>query len=116
MAYPRAQHNLVLLPTGFYIGLHWGVPGVAWAWAIGFPISVAPGFVDNPPTTSRQTLLESLDTTAEFVGVGVERLDYTKAIEILKRSGKKFDYAPEWLDRAPASISSIFFPPQSSDS
>lgn len=33
---------LVLLPTGFYIGLHWGVPGVAWAWAIGFPISVAP--------------------------------------------------------------------------
>jgi O-antigen/teichoic acid export membrane protein len=33
---------LVLLPTGFYVGLHWGVPGVAWAWAIGFPISVAP--------------------------------------------------------------------------
>ena len=33
---------LVLLPACFYVGLHWGVPGVAWAWAIGFPISVAP--------------------------------------------------------------------------
>lgn len=34
--------TLALLPTGFYIGLKWGVPGVACAWAIGFPISVAP--------------------------------------------------------------------------
>ena len=33
-----------------------------------FPISVAPGFVDNPPATSRQELLASLDITAEFIG------------------------------------------------
>jgi len=33
---------LVVLPAGFYVGLHWGVPGVAWAWAIGFPITVLP--------------------------------------------------------------------------
>jgi PST family polysaccharide transporter len=33
---------LVLLPTGFYVGLHWGVSGVAWAWAIVFPLSIAP--------------------------------------------------------------------------
>jgi len=34
--------TLALLPAGFYIGLQWGVPGVAWSWAIGFPITVAP--------------------------------------------------------------------------
>ena len=34
--------TLVVLPVGFYVGLHWGVPGVAWAWAIGFPITVLP--------------------------------------------------------------------------
>ncbi len=33
---------LVLLPTGFYVGLNWGVAGVALAWAIVFPVSVAP--------------------------------------------------------------------------
>jgi hypothetical protein len=34
--------TLVVLPVGFYVGLYWGVPGVAWAWAIGFPITVLP--------------------------------------------------------------------------
>jgi len=34
--------TLVVLPVGFYVGLHWGVAGVAWAWAIGFPITVLP--------------------------------------------------------------------------
>jgi trehalose 6-phosphate synthase len=65
-----------------------------------FPISVAPGFVDNPPTTSRQTLLESLDTTAEFVGVGVERLDYTKGLpERFRALGRFFERFPEYRER-----------------
>ncbi|MGH7318522.1 MAG: trehalose-6-phosphate synthase, partial [Candidatus Rokuibacteriota bacterium] len=45
-----------------------------------FPISVAPEFVDDPPKISRQALLSDLGITAEFVGVGVERLDYTKGL------------------------------------
>jgi len=65
-----------------------------------FPISVAPGFVDNPPTTSRQALLESLDTTAEFLGVGVERLDYTKGLpERFRALGRFFERFPEYRER-----------------
>jgi trehalose 6-phosphate synthase len=65
-----------------------------------FPISVAPGFVDNPPTTSRQTLLQSLDTQAEFLGVGVERLDYTKGLpERFRALGRFFERFPEYRER-----------------
>ena len=35
----------VVLPLCFYVGVHWGVAGVAWAWAIGFPLSALPSFV-----------------------------------------------------------------------
>jgi len=35
----------VLLPACFYVGIHWGVVGVAWAWVIGFPLSIAPAVV-----------------------------------------------------------------------
>ena len=65
-----------------------------------FPISVAPGFVDNPPATSRQELLASLDTTAEFIGVGVERLDYTKGLpERFRALGRFFERFPEYRER-----------------
>jgi trehalose 6-phosphate synthase len=45
-----------------------------------FPISVAPRFVDEPPTTSRAALLQELGIDVEFLGVGVERIDYTKGL------------------------------------
>jgi trehalose 6-phosphate synthase len=45
-----------------------------------FPISVAPEFVDSPPSTSRREFLEELGVTAEFLGVGVERVDYAKGL------------------------------------
>jgi trehalose-6-phosphate synthase/HAMP domain-containing protein len=45
-----------------------------------FPISVAPEFVDDPPRVSRSELLRRLGITAEFIGVGVERIDYTKGL------------------------------------
>jgi len=45
-----------------------------------FPISVAPEFVDDPPRVSRAELLRRLGITAEFLGVGVERIDYTKGL------------------------------------
>ncbi len=45
-----------------------------------FPISVAPEFVADPPTTTRQELLDSLGISTEFLGVGVERIDYTKGL------------------------------------
>jgi trehalose-6-phosphate synthase/HAMP domain-containing protein len=45
-----------------------------------FPISVAPDFVDDPPAVSRDTLLARLGVSAGFLGVGVERVDYTKGL------------------------------------
>lgn len=36
---------LVLLPTCFWVGLQWGVPGLAIAWAIAFPLSIVPRLV-----------------------------------------------------------------------
>lgn len=36
---------LIVLPIGFYAGVSWGVTGVAWAWVIGFPVSIAPAIV-----------------------------------------------------------------------
>jgi trehalose 6-phosphate synthase len=45
-----------------------------------FPISVAPRFIDEPPATSRAALLQELGLDVEFLGVGVERIDYTKGL------------------------------------
>src|SRR5262249_1718755 len=57
-----------------------------------FPISVAPEFVDDPPNVSRRELLERLGVEAEFLGVGVERLDYTKGLpERLRALGHFFE-------------------------
>ena len=65
-----------------------------------FPISVAPTFVDDPPKTSREELLAELGISAEFVGVGVERLDYTKGIpERFLAIGRLFERFPEYRER-----------------
>src|SRR2546422_4124146 len=45
-----------------------------------FPISVAPEFVADPPTTTRQEVLDGLGISTEFLGVGVERIDYTQGL------------------------------------
>jgi trehalose-6-phosphate synthase len=45
-----------------------------------FPISVAPRFIDEPPPTSRAALLQELGIDVELLGVGVERIDYTKGL------------------------------------
>src|SRR5207244_3467524 len=65
-----------------------------------FPISVAPTFVDDPPKTSREELLAELGISAEFVGVGVERLDYTKGIpERFLAIGRRFERLREYRAR-----------------
>jgi len=45
-----------------------------------FPISVAPEFLDEPPRSSREALLAELGLSMEFLGVGVDRIDYTKGL------------------------------------
>jgi len=65
-----------------------------------FPISVAPEFVDDPPRTSREELLQELGVSAEFLGVGVERIDYTKGLpERFRALRWFFERHPEYRER-----------------
>jgi trehalose 6-phosphate synthase len=65
-----------------------------------FPISVAPDFVEAPPATSRADLLAGLGGQVEFLGVGVERVDYTKGLpERFRALGRFFERYPEYRER-----------------
>jgi trehalose 6-phosphate synthase len=65
-----------------------------------FPISVAPAFVDDPPVVSRERLLREVGTSAEFLGVGVERIDYTKGLpERFRAMGRFLERHPEYRER-----------------
>ena len=35
----------VFMPICYWIGAHWGLPGVAWAWVVAFPLVNLPAFV-----------------------------------------------------------------------
>jgi trehalose 6-phosphate synthase len=64
------------------------------------PISVVPGVVDDPPQVSRAEVLKELGISAEFVGVGVERVDYTKGLpERFRALGRFFERHPEYRER-----------------
>jgi trehalose 6-phosphate synthase len=65
-----------------------------------FPISVAPEFVEDPPAVSRKELLAELGISAEFLGVGVERIDYTKGIpERFLALQRFFERYPSYRER-----------------
>jgi trehalose-6-phosphate synthase len=65
-----------------------------------FPISVAPEFVDTPPAVSRADLLQELGISAEFLGVGVERVDYTKGLpERFLAIQRFFERYPQYRER-----------------
>ena len=65
-----------------------------------FPISVAPEFVEDPPDVSREALLERLGIEARWVGVGVERLDYTKGLpERFRALGRFFERYPDFREQ-----------------
>ncbi|MGH7324101.1 MAG: trehalose-6-phosphate synthase [Candidatus Rokuibacteriota bacterium] len=65
-----------------------------------FPISVAPEFVEDPPPTSRQAFLDELGIRAEFLGVGVERVDYTKGlVERFLALRRFFEINPRYRER-----------------
>ncbi|MBI4609093.1 MAG: trehalose-6-phosphate synthase [Candidatus Rokubacteria bacterium] len=65
-----------------------------------FPISVAPEFLEDPPAVTRQALLGGLGISAEFLGVGVERADYTKGLpERLRALRRFFERYPAYRER-----------------
>ena len=65
-----------------------------------FPISVAPEFLEDPPPITREDLLRELGVSVEFLGVGVERVDYTKGLpERFRALGWFFERYPEYRGR-----------------
>jgi len=65
-----------------------------------FPISVATDVLNDPTPVTRQTLLADLGVTAEFLGVGVERVDYTKGLpERFRAIRRFFERWPEYRKR-----------------
>ena len=65
-----------------------------------FPISVAEDPPAEGPPVTRQAVLAELGTDAEFLGVGVERVDYTKGLpERFRALGRFFDRHPEYRGR-----------------
>jgi trehalose-6-phosphate synthase len=65
-----------------------------------FPISVAPEFVEDPPVVSRKALLDELGVATEFLGIGVERVDYTKGLpERFLALQRFFELYPEYRER-----------------
>jgi trehalose-6-phosphate synthase len=65
-----------------------------------FPISVPPRNLDEGPGLSRRELLEELGVATEFIGVGVERLDYTKGLpERVLAIRRFFELHPEYCER-----------------
>jgi len=68
-----------------------------------FPISVAPQMVEDPPDVSREQLLAELGVSAEFLGVGVERVDYTKGLP------ERFRALERFFERNPAYLGRVVF-------
>ncbi|HET7343049.1 MAG TPA: trehalose-6-phosphate synthase [Methylomirabilota bacterium] len=74
------------------------VRGQHTTWVRPFPISVAPDDADGGP--DRAALRAELGLTTEWVGVGVERVDYTKGLpERLRAIRRFFERWPEFRRR-----------------
>jgi trehalose 6-phosphate synthase len=65
-----------------------------------FPISVATDVLNDPTPVTREALLAELGVSAEFIGVGVERVDYTKGLpERFRAMRRFFERWPEFRKR-----------------
>jgi alpha,alpha-trehalose-phosphate synthase [UDP-forming] len=65
-----------------------------------FPISVATHLVEEAMPLERHQLLQRLEIDAEFLGVGVERVDYTKGLpERFRALRRFFERWPEYRGR-----------------
>jgi len=82
---------LVILPTGFYIGSHWGTRGIAWGWVAAYPIIALPLYwktfktIEMPVREYIRALRPALHGTLAMVG----------AVSLLKWA--LVSTAPAWL-------------------
>jgi trehalose-6-phosphate synthase len=65
-----------------------------------FPISVATDLLEAEPPMDRTALMAELGVSAEFLGIGVERVDYTKGLpERFRAIRRFFERWPEYRKR-----------------
>jgi trehalose 6-phosphate synthase len=65
-----------------------------------FPISVSTDHVEEPSKVTRRELLEQLGIQAEYLGIGVERVDYTKGLlERFDALHRFFEVYPHYRER-----------------
>ncbi|MGH7389429.1 MAG: trehalose-6-phosphate synthase [Candidatus Rokuibacteriota bacterium] len=65
-----------------------------------FPISVATDVLDDAQRVDRAAMMARLEISAEFLGVGVERIDYTKGLpERFRAIRRFFERWPEYRRR-----------------
>jgi trehalose-6-phosphate synthase/HAMP domain-containing protein len=65
-----------------------------------FPISVAPELSEPPPADDRAAFIAELGVSAEIIGVGVDRVDYTKGLpERFRAIRRFFERWPEYRRR-----------------
>src|SRR5580704_2067525 len=73
---------LIILPTGFYIGSHWGTPGIAWGWVAAYPFVALPLYwkafktIEMPVGDYLRALRPALHGTAVMV-LAVTSLKWT---------------------------------------
>lgn len=66
---------LALLPCAFYVGTHWGITGIAWAWVAAYPLVAVPLYWKTLKTTQLslaeyfRCLRPALDSTIAMVVV-----------------------------------------------
>jgi trehalose 6-phosphate synthase len=76
------------------------VRGQHTTWVRPFPISVAPGDEAADVEADRATLRAQLGVKTEFLGIGVERVDYTKGLpERVRAIRRFFERWPEFRGR-----------------
>jgi len=65
-----------------------------------FPISVATDAVEEPERVDKAAVMAQVEVSAEFLGVGVERIDYTKGLpERLRAIRRFFERWPQYRRR-----------------
>ncbi len=77
---------LIILPTGFYIGSHWGTQGIAWGWVAAYPLVALPLYwktfktIEMPVGDYLRALRPALQGTAVMV-LAVTLLKWALAAE-----------------------------------
>jgi teichuronic acid exporter len=77
---------LIILPTGFYVGSHWGTQGIAWGWVAAYPLVALPLYwktfktIEMPVGDYLRALRPALHGTAVMV-LAVTLLKWTLAAQ-----------------------------------